>query len=155
MTEEEEVEEEEEGETPHEEDCGKTSSSGYSSSSIESYHRVSPIVVEDEDVEEIEVVKDLRAKHEVVIERCRRLESVVAGLKAENVALKSETEDVDDATLTRPLSVREEVSNTDAVKLGKLCRDCLGPMEQFSPTDLIGEAARKIGSAVVKEVSRP
>ena len=154
-----------------------TSTSGYSSSSIESYQlfaaehattnsssssasmksRHSPVIeeVEEEEEESIaaeEKLKALSSKYEETADRCRRLESVVARVKMENAALKSEP-DSDDLDSIMYQSVQEEVSNVDVVRAGKLCRRCMGPMEEYSPAALIGQAATQVGTVLRKEVS--
>lgn len=87
-------------------------------------------------------------RHEEALERLRSLEGTVERLQAENAALRVEPE-----WSSGLRSVQEEVSNVDVVRMGKLCRRCLGPMEEFAPGDLLSQAALQMSENLIAELS--
>ncbi|XP_059095050.1 uncharacterized protein LOC131889833 isoform X4 [Tigriopus californicus] len=114
----------------------------------------------EHDLQLISELNNLRGKYDEVLERAKELEIIISKLQVENAALK--TSDLegkaneeslnaieDDGLFHHTLTnVRDEMEDLDVVRSGKVCRTCLGPIEDFPLGELVGQAAQQISQTL-------
>eukprot|EP00095_Tigriopus_kingsejongensis_P003555 maker-scaffold1080_size63862-snap-gene-0.13 protein:Tk03555 transcript:maker-scaffold1080_size63862-snap-gene-0.13-mRNA-1 annotation:"cerebellar degeneration-related protein 2-like isoform x2" len=122
------------------------------------------------DLQLISELNLLRAKYDEVLERAKELEIIISKLQVENEALKTSEQEGEppgsglshedlngiehDGLFESHVAgnVREEVDNVEVVRSGKMCGNCLGPMDEHPPGELLAQAAKQVAMTIQSEL---